>query len=1006
MAFRKRTFFGRLILWMLLLLVMFLPMDLLYGSYTQNRLRLENTVKQANLFLKALDLYAPDGYAGRGPVLDLRLETLGSMLGVSYFYLSDWQGNIIYTYPGGLAGDLAEAGAAANRSLLKEAKAIYDAPTIYTTYLAELGVKLKKSLQTTITMHGEKMLNTVQLLQLNPDLLIGFGVPATGLLSFSGSFIFSSTFTALAALLLLGLGIVMVVRRVIKPIDQIAEYAGKVAAHDFSATLDIDPDNELNGLASAMRSMGGEISEYLAALEEKVKMATSDSSYALEQLTIITNSINDGLLVLDSSLVIVRCNEFARVLFNWPSDLPGRSLSELPPFNMKENGAEYAPWAAFFRRLSMSPEFSFELPLFCGGQFILLESHVTNKKIIDRHMTVCIFRDVTQSHNLQEELRRSRDNLELMVKERTSEFMRINAQLRLENAERHSVEQALLQAESRYRDIVDNAIEGVFQRAMDGSIISANPSLARILGYGSVEDLLSAYSDPKQLLCYSEEMENTLYELLELRGRISGVEFQAITQDASPVWVSMNARLVTGQNGEPAYYEAFLTDITSRKKTEEKLLHQAFHDPLTNLPNRTLFQDRLTMVLRKAKRHQGYKFAVLYLDLDRFKNINDIFGHKAGDEVLIKTARQIQFCVREADTVARFGGDEFAVLLDGIEHPHIAIEVSRRICKSLEQPMVLNGLEARMAASIGVVINGDHYHNPEDLLRDVDTAMYNAKNHERRQIMVFNERMREETEENLALEYDLRKAIERKEIMMHYQPLIEVVSGRLYGFEALMRWTRNGTNISPTRFIPIAEESELINSLSLHMLTMVCTLLKNWEEEHGINDITIHVNISSRQFMSPTFRDDVGDILEKTGASADRLIFEITESVLLDYGKRVIGTMEDFKKRGIRFCLDDFGTGFSSLSYLRILPIDSMKIDRSFIAELETDQLSFSIMRNLIAMGHDLGLTIVTEGIERASQIDALLSTGCRFAQGYYFSKPMSPEDALAFSLTTPRLQC
>ncbi len=997
------VFIRRFVLSMLILVGLFLPLDLFYGSYYKNQQRIDFDSRQIGVILKALDRYDPDVFAYHDKTLAMHLDRLQSIAGLGYFFISDHSGNILYAYPSQMQEALGFI--AKHSDLLDKVNKIYDDPAAFLNYLEVSGTRSMPELTLPVKVDGEAYIHTAQLLLYNPELVLGFGVAKKGRFDASSSFVFSQGPAAVVALLLISLALVMVIRSIVRPVNKLTVYAQKVAAHDFTATLDVSVDNEIGELASAMRSMANEIADYVARMEEKIKNATSYATYSLEQFSTIIDSVNDGLLVLDADKTVVRCNLYARRLFNWPHNVEGQNL-EMILSGMAENNPDSGNlknWKEFFHNLDSSQEFVTELALL-KSHLMLLEVHVTRKKIIDRQMIICMFRDVTTRHNMEEELRRSHDNLESMIQARTSEFMRVNAQLRLENAERRTVEQALLRAEARYRDIVDNAIEGVFQRSPDGRFLSANPALARILGYANADDLLTSYLAPGQLLCHTPEMERALTELLEIRGWVSGLEFQARMQDGSPVWVSMNARRVTDNTGETLYYEAFLEDITSRKKTEEKLVHQAFHDPLTGLPNRTLFLDRLNMVLRKAKRHEDYNFAVLYLDLDRFKNINDIFGHSAGDEILTHAARQLQLCVREADTVARFGGDEFALLLDDIEQPNVAIDVARRICKSLNQSIVFHEQEVRTSASIGIVINGLNYSSPEEVLRDADTAMYRAKKHERRQFMVFNERMREETEENLSIEYDLHRAIERDEILVYYQPLIEMATGKVYGFEALMRWNRQGTMVSPVRFIPIAEESDLINALGMYLLRRVCMVLKLWERDHGITDITMHVNISSRQFMAPNFSREVEDILSQTKVNPRLLIFEITESVLLDYGSQVIAMMRKFQEMGIRFCLDDFGTGFSSLSYLRILPLESMKIDRSFIMELETDPLSIAILRNLISMGHDIGLSVVTEGIERLEQVKMLLPTGCRFAQGYYFSMPLKESDALEFSLNNERM--
>lgn len=623
--------------------------------------------------------------------------------------------------------------------------------------------------------------------------------------------------------------------------------------------------------------------------------------------------------------------------------------------------------------------------------------HLSRHPILHADYILCLIYNVSVEYRLRQVEAKAESRAKKLIQERTEELLKVNEQLRQENAERRTIEQALVRAESRYREIVNNSIEGIFQRSPDGRLLSANASMARILGYTSVEDLLEAYTKPGQRICFTTEMEFAIAELLDIRGWVSNLEFQALMQDNSPVWVAMNARQVADNSGETLYYEAFMEDITSRKKTEEKLVHQAFHDPLTGLPNRALFLDRLRMALRRSKRQSEYLFAVLYLDLNRFKNINDSFGHSAGDKMLNHATEKLLQCVRDVDTVARFGGDEFAVLLADLEKPSQAVLIAKRISAALSESVSFHGQEVSIGASIGIVLNNREYNTPEDILRDADTAMYRAKLHGRRDYTVFNERMREETMAALSLESDLRGAVERGEIEAFYQPLVNIGSGKVHGFEALMRWRRNDSIVSPMVFIPIAEETGIIYDLGLEMMKIVCRQVVKWTEVVGHNDFTIHINISSKQLMATRFWRDVQDILLKIGVDPHQLIFEITESVFLDYGSQVISIMNMVRDFGIRFCLDDFGTGFSALSYLRLLPLESLKVDRSFIVDINTDNYSEAILRNLISMGRDLDLKVITEGVDQQTQVDVLRLVGCKYAQGFHFAEPLPAAEAIGF---------
>lgn len=745
----------------------------------------------------------------------------------------------------------------------------------------------------------------------------------------------------------------------------------------------------------------GEVWKSFCAFNEEKRVLnerpvmTADRAFSLTSM--LLEEMEHGILIISPEGTIKGSNRAARKVLRYENISPQSHI--LPLLDGVMNPAQRDEFHRRFEQLPIVEKEPLELVAEdvdgVHSYAIRLSAHA----VLGVNCILCIIYDVSNEYRLKQVESAAAAKLEKAIHERTEELMKVNEQLRQENAERRAIEQALVRAESRYREIVNNSIEGIFQRTADGRLLSVNASLARILGYSSVEELLDAYQKPGTRISYTSEMEFAITELLDIRGWVSNLEFQALMQDGSPVWVAMNARRVADSSGETLYYEAFIEDITSRKKTEEKLVYQAFHDPLTGLPNRALFLDRLRMALRRSKRHNDYLFAVLYLDLDRFKNINDSFGHSAGDKMLNHATEKLLQCVRDADTVARFGGDEFAVLLADLEKPSQAVLIAKRISAALNETVNFHGQDVSIGASIGIVLNNLGYDTPEEILRDADTAMYRAKMHGRRGYTVFNERMREETIAALALESDLRGAVERGEIEAFYQPLVDIDNGRVFALEALMRWRRNNDIVSPVVFIPIAEETGLIYELGLEMMQIVCKQVVEWNSILGHSDFSVHVNISSKQLMATSFWRDVQEILIQTGVNPRQLIFEITESVFLDYGSQVISIMNIVRDFGIRFCLDDFGTGFSSLSYLRMLPLESLKVDRSFIVDINNDNYSEAILRNLVSMGSDLGLRVITEGVDQSSQVDVLRMVGCRFAQGFFFAEPLPSAEASEYML-------
>jgi diguanylate cyclase (GGDEF)-like protein len=436
-------------------------------------------------------------------------------------------------------------------------------------------------------------------------------------------------------------------------------------------------------------------------------------------------------------------------------------------------------------------------------------------------------------------------------------------------------------------------------------------------------------------------------------------------------------------------------EMEERQRAQLQLLHDAFHDGLTELPNRALLMDRLGRAIERAKRHKGYLFAILFLDIDRFKVVNDSLGHTIGDQLLVDVANRLESCLRSLDTVARLGGDEFVMLLDDLEDLDDPIRVAERIQEEINKPFTLNGHKVVITASIGIVTNLNSYDNPDDALQDADIAMYRAKSSGRARYEIFDAEMRARAILRLQLEVDLHKAIEKQEFLVHYQPLVELDSGKIFGFEALLRWQHPQKGlVMPMEFIPVAEETGLMIPIGLWLLREACQKTRQWQDRYPMDPpLSISVNFSSRQLIQPNLVSQIERILSDTGLAATSLRLEVTEDVVMENVRLSLPILEKLRKMGIHIEMDDFGTGYSSLSNLYRLPIENIKIDASFIWTMDSPSHNLKIVRTIVTMARELGMGTIAEGVETIEQLEQLRSLNCRFGQGYLFSVPIDSHD-------------
>ena len=452
-------------------------------------------------------------------------------------------------------------------------------------------------------------------------------------------------------------------------------------------------------------------------------------------------------------------------------------------------------------------------------------------------------------------------------------------------------------------------------------------------------------------------------------------------------------------------------DITERKRAEEMLAHNAFHDGLTNLPNRALFLDRLQHALTLSKKHSNYKFAVLLIDVDEFKIINDSLGHTAGDELLIQIGQRLKNSVRRADTVsrprmtevptrptnddtlARLGGDEFSILLDDIRDPIEAVRVAERVQGELAIPFVVNKQEIVISASIGIASSTSPHTQAEDLMRDADIAMYRAKRTGKAHCEVSDTAMHATAVKRLQLETDLRKALDQGEFRVYYQPIVSLQTGKITGFEALSRWQRPEGIVPPIEFIAVAEEIGLIIPMNRQLVHEACQRLRSWQSEFPSDPpLTMSVNVSSREFAQPDLASEIRKSLEQTGIAPGCLQLEIIETIAMGDAEKSGHALARLKALGVRMSIDDFGTGYSSLSRLRRIPVDTLKIDRAFILHMDSDPESREIVRIIIMLAHSLGLKVVAEGAETQEHVNLLKQLNCEMVQGYFFSRPATDQ--------------
>ncbi|HSC59044.1 MAG TPA: EAL domain-containing protein [Gemmatimonadales bacterium] len=564
--------------------------------------------------------------------------------------------------------------------------------------------------------------------------------------------------------------------------------------------------------------------------------------------------------------------------------------------------------------------------------------------------------------------------------------------------QRKRSEEALRESEERYALAERGANDGLWDWNLRTGRVYFSPRWKAMIGAAEHE----VGTAPEEWFgrVHPDELEQLKMDIdLHVTGHTPHLETEHRMRhrDGLYRWVLTRGLAVRDSTGRAYRLAGSQTDITARKSVEEQLLHDAFHDPLTGLPNRALFMDRLGHAIRRGRRSDS-RSAVLFLDLDRFKVVNDSLGHVRGDQLLVAIARRLEDCVRPGDTVARLGGDEFVVLLDEVPSVEEAEEIADRIQESLDVPFQLAGQEVYTTASIGIAISSTGHERAEDLLRDADTAMYDAKAQGKATHRVFHQGMHSHAMTQLQLETDLRRALDRGELVLFYQPIVSLAHGRVTGFEALVRWRHPERGfLGPEEFIPLAEETGLIQRIGQWVLGEACRTLRGWLDQHpGYGPLSVSVNISARQFQTPELVAEVAAVLAEVPLPPGALRLEITEGTIMGQAESSVAVLRGLKQAGVQVQVDDFGTGYSSLSYLQRFQLDALKIDRSFVGALGNPGENPEIVRTIITLAKNLGMAVIAEGVETPRQRTILQQLGCDYVQGWLFSHPLDVDAAAA----------
>jgi len=558
--------------------------------------------------------------------------------------------------------------------------------------------------------------------------------------------------------------------------------------------------------------------------------------------------------------------------------------------------------------------------------------------------------------------------------------------------ERNRAERALRESEQRYALAVAGANDGIWDWNMRDSEVYFSARWKAILGYAEHEiaDRIDEWFDRVDLRD-REKFDEAMSQHLESKTALFESEYRITAKGGEVRWVLSRGVAVRDESGAPWRMAGSMTDITRRKQTEARLLHEAMHDALTGLPNRILFMDRLELALRRYRRDPHKLFAVLFFDLDRFKHVNDSLGPQVGDELLAQVAGRLLGCLRPGDTLARLGGDEFAIVLNDIAGPTDAIFVVERLQEALAQEFEIEAHSIYTSASIGIAVSSESYRTPDEMLRDADIAMYRAKNSGQATYAVFDTYMHDQAMFQHRMETDLRRALDKGEFDIYYQPIVAMDDQHVLGFEALLRWHHPSRGlVMPEEFIGIVEDTSLVVPIGWWVIERACCQLAKWQRLFPLQPpLAMSINVSGKLFLTDDMAKRLAALLEDCGLAPQCIRLEITERVVMDHGDLVLSTLSDLRDLGVQLHVDDFGTGYSSLTYLQRFRYDSLKIDRTFVSTMSEKVDSSAIVEAIISLGMTLGMQVVAEGVETPEQFHRLRAMNCPAAQGFWFCKPL-----------------